>query len=160
MGHVFLLFLFFYFPYFPNLSCFDIWKWMGLAGGGGYQSMRSQKLLSTETKKNIGIFKNISSSNNNSLFRSNATINTNRFSYNVNDKMIKEALPKIGRTNLFNIKKSSSQIFLKKENLNKAISSINLTKNKSKNKNKRTSSINKHEFIIAKKKRNLNVVSQ
>ena len=125
---------------------------MGLAGGGGYQSMRSQKLLSTETKKNIGIFKNISSSNNNSLFRSNATINTNRFSYNVNDKMIKEALPKIGRTNLFNIKKSSSQIFLKKENLNKAISSINLTKNKSKNKNKRTSSINKHEFIIAKKK--------
>ena len=66
--------------------------------------------------------------------------------------MIKEALPKIGRTNLFNIKKSSSQIFLKKENLNKAISSINLTKNKSKNKNKRTSNINKHEFIIAKKK--------
>ena len=85
----------------------------------------------------------------NSTFRSNAAgIGTNRFSYNPNDITIKEALPKIGRTNLFNIKKSSSQIFLKKENMQKAI----LKLNSSKNKNKRTPSINKHEFIIARKK--------
>ena len=123
---------------------------MGMVGGagGGYQSMRSQKLLSTESKKNVGIFKKISSTNNNTFIRATATINSNRFSHNVNDKIIKEALPKIGRTNLFNIKKSSSQIFLKKENLQKALLNINLNKNK----NKRTSSINKHEFLIAKKK--------
>ena len=63
--------------------------------GGGYQSMRSQKLLSTESKKNVGIFKKISSTNNNTFIRATATINSNRFSYNVNDKIIKEALTKI-----------------------------------------------------------------
>ena len=89
----------------------------------------------------------------NSTFRSTATIGTNRFSYNPNDKMVNEALPKIGRTNLFNIKKSSSQVFLKKENLNKAILSINLNKNKNK---RNSSNNNKHEFIIARKKENQN----
>jgi hypothetical protein len=116
----------------------------------GYQSRRSQKLLSTDIKKNI--LKNISNSKFNSTFRMNANISTNnRFSYNPNDLTIKEALPKIGRTNLFNIKKSSSQIFLKKENLNKAISNIDLNKNQL-NRNKRAPSINKHEYIVAKKK--------
>ena len=116
----------------------------------GYQSRRSQKLLSTDIKKNI--LKNISNSKFNSTFRMNANISTNnRFSYNPNDLTIKEALPKIGRTNLFNIKKSSSQIFLKKENLNKAISNIDLNKNQL-NRNKRAPSINKHEYILAKKK--------
>ena len=118
----------------------------------GYQSRRSQKLLSTDIKKNI--LKNISNSKFNSTFRMNANISTNnRFSYNPNDLTIKEALPKIGKTNLFNIKKSSSQIFLKKENLNKAISNIDLNKNQL-NRNKRAPSINKHEYILAKKKRN------
>ena len=116
----------------------------------GYQSRRSQKLLSTDIKKNI--LKNISNSKFNSTFRMNANISTNnRFSYNPNDLTIKEALPKIGKTNLFNIKKSSSQIFLKKENLNKAISNIDLNKNQL-NRNKRAPSINKHEYIVAKKK--------
>ena len=128
----------------------------------GYQSMRSQKLLSTENKKNLNnytnnsIYKNITNNKINTAFKLSANIvGTNRFSYNPNDKMIKEALPKIGRTNLFNIKKSSSQIFLKKELLQKDILNITLNnKNRNKN-NKRTSSINnKHEYIISKRKEN------
>ena len=122
--------------------------------------MRSQKLLSTENKKNLNnytnnsIYKNITNNKINTAFKLSANIvGTNRFSYNPNDKMIKEALPKIGRTNLFNIKKSSSQVFLKKENLNKAILSINLNKNKNK---RNSSNNNKHEFIIARKKENQN----
>ena len=123
----------------------------------GYQSRRSQKLLSTELKKNI--LKNMSNSKFNSTFRMNANISTiNRFSYNPNDLTIKEALPKIGRTNLFNIKKSSSQIFLKKENLNKAISNIDLYKNQL-SKNKRAPNINKHEYIIAKKKEDSSTIN-
>ena len=122
----------------------------------GYQSRRSQKLLSTEIKKNI--YKNLQNSKFNSTFRMNANISTsNRFSYNPNDLIIKEALPKIGRTNLFNIKKSSSQIFLKKENLNKAISNIDLSKNTINN--KRAPSINKHEYIVAKKKENSSTIN-
>ena len=122
---------------------------LGIGHMSGLLSLRNQnqKLLTTERRKNI--YKNMTNSKINSTFRCSATIGTNRFSYNPNDKMIKEALPKIGRTNLFNIKKSSSQIFLKKENLNKAILSINLNKNQ---KNKRTSSNGKHEFIIARQK--------
>ena len=124
--------------------------------------MRSQKLLSTENKKNLNnytnnsIYKNITNNKINTAFKLSANIvGTNRFSYNPNDKMIKEALPKIGRTNLFNIKKSSSQIFLKKELLQKDILNITLNnKNRNKN-NKRTSSINnKHEYIISKRKEN------
>ena len=119
---------------------------LGMGHMSGILSLRNQnqKLMSTERKKNV--YKSIGSSKFNSTFRSTATIATNRFSYNPNDKMIKEALPKIGRSNLFNIKKSSSQVFIKKENMNKAVSSVNLIKNK------RNSSNNKREFIIARKK--------
>ena len=114
-----------------------------LGGINGDKSISNKKLLSTESKKNTKF---------NSTFRCNASINTSkRFSYNPNDLLIKEALPKIRRSNLFNIKKSSSQIFLKKEDLNKAISNIDLSKNKI-NKNKRAPSMNKHEYILAKKK--------
>jgi len=119
---------------------------LGVGHMSGYQSMRSQILNATESKKNV--YKNMTNAKLNSTFRSNAGIGTNRFSYNPNDITIKEALPKIGRTNLFNIKKSSSQIFLKKENMHKAY----LKLNSSKNVNKRTQSINKHEYIIARKK--------
>ena len=127
---------------------------LGIGHNPGLLSLRNhnQKLLTTERKKNI--YKNMTNSKINSTFRSTATIGTNRFSYNPNDKMVNEALPKIGRTNLFNIKKSSSQVFLKKENLNKAILSITLNKNK--NKRNSSNNNNKHEFIIARKKENQN----
>ena len=104
----------------------------------------NQKLLATEKKKNM--YQNMTNSKINSTFRCTATISTNRLSYNPNDKMTNEILPKIGRTNLFHIKKSSSQIFLKNENSKKAI--FNLKKNK----NKRNSSKNSNDYIIPKKK--------
>ena len=119
---------------------------LGVGHMSGYQSMKSQILNATESKKNV--YKNMTNAKLNSTFRSTVGIGTNRFSFNPNDITIKEALPKIGRTNLFNIKKSSSQIFLKKENMQKTI----LKLNSSINKNKRTPSINKHEFILARKK--------
>ena len=63
----------------------------------------NQKLLATEKKKNM--YQNMTNSKINSTFRCTATISTNRLSYNPNDKMTNEILPKIGRTNLFHIKK-------------------------------------------------------
>ena len=119
---------------------------LGISKITGLMKMRNpnQKLLATEKKKNM--YQNMTNSKINSTFRCTATISTNRLSYNPNDKMTNEILPKIGRTNLFHIKKSSSQIFLKNDNSKKAI--FNLKKNK----NKRNSSKNSNDYIIPKKK--------
>ena len=104
----------------------------------------NKNLLTTDRKKSI--YQNMTNSKINSTFRCTATINANRFSYNPNDKMTSEILPKIGRTNLFHMKKSSSQIFLKNNNSKRSIFGMN------KSKNKRNSSKNNHEFIISMKK--------
>ena len=116
---------------------------MGTGHNSGFLNLRNnnKKLLATERKKNL--YKNISKIN--STFRSSGTIGTNRSSYNPNDKVKNVVLSKIGKVNLFNIKKSSSQIFLKKENLKKAILNLNLNK-------KKNLSNSKHEFIILRKK--------
>ena len=119
---------------------------LGFTKISGLLNLRNpnKNLLTTDRKKNI--YQNMTNSKINSTFRCTATINANRFSYNPNDKMTNEILPKIGRTNLFHMKKSSSQIFLKNNNSKRSIFGMN------KSKNKRNSSKNNHEFIISMKK--------
>ena len=112
------------------------------------ETMRSKKLMSTESKA-IGLLKSLANTKTNSFFKSSSTTTTKRYSVNHSNAIIKEALPKIGRTNLFAIKKSGSQIFLKKENVQKAISNAKISKNDIINSSR---TINKREYIIAKKK--------
>ena len=112
------------------------------------ETMRSKKLMSTESKT-IGLLKSLANTKANSFFKSSSSTTTKRYSVNHSNAIIKEALPKIGRTNLFAIKKCGSQIFLKKENVQKAISTTKINKNDIKNTSR---TINKHEYILAKKK--------
>ena len=118
----------------------------------GTETMRIKKLLSTESK---GIMKNIFTAKNNSFFKSSVLATSNRYSGNMNNN-IKDALPKIGRTNLFSIKKSGSQVLLKKEaeeRIEKAIFNVNINKTKTLRMKNTSRSINsKHDFIISKKK--------
>ena len=72
---------------------------------------------------------------------------THRYSVHASSKRIKEALPKIGKTNLFNVQKSCSEILIKK-NSEQIKSNINLIKNKS----KRTSTLDKYKYILPQKK--------
>ena len=110
--------------------------------------MRTKKLTFTESK-GIGILKSFVNVKVNSFFKNNGTTESKRYSVNHSNNNIKEALPKIGKTNLFPIKKSSSQLFQKKENEQKAISSKNINRNNILNSSR---NINKHEYILAKKK--------
>ena len=120
---------------------------MGLEKNGS-QTMRIKNLIFTENK-GLGHLKSLSNTKTNSFSKNNATTATKRYSMHYSNRMIKEVLPKIGRTNLFSIKKSESQIFLKKENEEKIISKAQINKNKKQNTSR---SMNRHDYIISKKK--------
>ena len=115
---------------------------VGIDKTNNVENVKIKKLLATDSK---------SITKNNNFFKS--TLASTTFRNNLNSpasKIIKDALPKIGKTNLFSIKKSGSQILLKKQNVQKAISNTNLEqKFISHNLSK---SIGKHEYIIAKKR--------
>ena len=120
---------------------------MGLEKNGS-QTMRINNLIFTENK-GLGHLKSLSNTKTNSFSKNNATTATKRYSMHYSNRMIKEVLPKIGRTNLFSIKKSESQIFLKKENEEKIISKAQINKNQNQNTSR---SMNRHDYIISKKK--------
>ena len=112
----------------------------------GMETMR-KNLINTESKLNNNFF----STKSNSFFKSNLLSTAKRNSINNNYREIKEALPKIGRTNLFSIKKSGSQIFLKKDEVQKGISNVQIIKKENKNKNI-SRSTNKNEFLMTQRK--------
>ena len=91
---------------------------VGIDKTNNVENVKIKKLLATDSK---------SVTKNNNFFKS--TLASTTFRNNLNSpasKIIKDALPKIGKTNLFSIKKSGSQILLKKQNVQKAISNTNL----------------------------------
>ena len=101
---------------------------------------REQKLLSTDIKS-VAI-------KNNTFFRSTIIPTTQKKNINNSNHLIKEALPKIGKTNLFSIKKSGSQIILKKQTVQKTLYT-NTTHKHNQNLSK---SIGKYEYTFSKKK--------
>ena len=101
----------------------------------------------TETKSTV-ILKNFTNTKNSYYLKNNFTTGTKRGSLSLNNKAFKDTLPKIGKINLFSSKKSGSQIYLKKENIQKSIANIHIEKKDIKN---LTRSINnKREFIFSK----------
>ena len=113
------------------------------------ETERSNKLLYTETKSTV-ILKNFTNTKNSYYLKNNFTTGTKRGSLSLNNKAFKDTLPKIGKVNLFSSKKSGSQIYLKKENIQKSIANIHIEKKDIKN---LTRSINnKREFIFSKQK--------
>ena len=105
-----------------------------------FELSREQKLLSTDIKRVI--------IKNNKFFRSTLSTTHKKNINNSNHNVIKEALPKIGKTNLFSMKKSDSQILFKKQISQKSLyvsTSLKSVHNLS-------NSINKYENIISKKK--------
>ena len=112
----------------------------------GWQSLRTKNLLATENKKSV--LKLMNNTKADSFFkRASVAATTHRYSVHASSKRIKEALPKIGKTNLFNVQKSCSEILIKK-NSEQIKSNINLIKNKS----KRTSTLDKYKYILPQKK--------
>ena len=111
-------------------------------------TVRSKNVMFTESK-GLGLLKSLANTKTNSFFKNNITTNSKRYSVNYSNRLSKEVLPKIRKTNLFAIQKSGSQIFLKKEKVHNSISKINNNKNKIQNTSR---SINKHDYIIAKKR--------
>ena len=111
------------------------------------ETVKTKKLMFTESK-GVGLLRSFSNTKTNSFFNNNATTASKKNSVNHSNKTIKDVLPKINRTNLFSIQKSGSQIFLKKDKVQKAISKASINKNNIKNSSR---SINKHEYIISKK---------
>ena len=107
------------------------------------EMLRDHKLMNTGIKSYV-----FEKNNNLKYYIASTTI---KKSININSNLIlKEALSKIGKTNLFNFrKKSCSQIVLKKKNVQKAILCTNNNHTSRQNLSK---SIGKHEYIIAKKK--------
>ena len=107
------------------------------------EMLRDHKLMNTGIKSYV-----FEKNNNLKYYIASTTI---KKSININSNLIlKEALSKIGKTNLFNFrKKSCSQIVLKKKNVQKAILCTNNNQTSRQNLSK---SIGKHEYIIAKKK--------
>ena len=103
-----------------------------------FELSREQKLLSTDIKS-VTI-------KNNTFFRSTIST-TQKKNINNSNHFIKEALPKIGKSNLFSIKKSGSQIILKKT----AQKSLYANTNQKSIQNL-SKSIGKYEYIISKKK--------
>ena len=105
--------------------------------------LRDHKLMSNDIKSDIF--------GNNNFLKYYIASTTIKKSVNANSNLIlKEALSKIGKTNLFTFrKKSGSQIVLKKKNDQKAILCTNNNQTLRQNLSK---SIGKHEYIIAKKK--------
>ena len=112
------------------------------------ETERANNLLFTETKGNY-ILKNLAKTKNNYFYKKNFTTVSKKGSLSQNNKNFKEILPKIGKANLFASKRSGSQIYLKKESIQKSIASIKIEKKDIKN---LARSINKREFIFAKKK--------
>ena len=113
----------------------------------GMETMRTKYLINTESKMNNNFF----STKSNSFFKSNLLSTTKKNNININNRDIKEALPKIGRTNLFAMKKSGSQIFLKKCEVQNAISNAQIIKKEVNNKNI-SRSIDKNEFLMTQRK--------
>ena len=111
------------------------------------EEMRKKSLINTESKMNNNFF----STKSNSFFKSNLLSTTKKNSLNAINRDIKEALPKIKRTNLFAMKKSGSQIFLKKCEVQNAISNDHIIKKEINSKNL-FRSINKNDFHVTQRK--------
>ena len=105
--------------------------------------LRDHKLMSNDIKSDIF--------GNNNFLKYYIASTTIKKSVNANsNRILKEALSKIGKTNLFTFRnKSGSQIVLKKKNVQKTILCINNNQTSRQNLSK---TIGKHEYIIAKKK--------